>query len=117
LTPADIEILVGMVAECNAAIDRAADDVLDYQAPFARKMTESILEAAERGGKPPFDVLPDGRLPQRGPYDLLVTTSHRGVVYCMKLPVDQQLMEVVDKQRGAEMLRLEAFTEFASRLR
>lgn len=117
MTIEDLEMMVGMVAECDRAINDAADAVLDFQRVHAESMTAKIIAASERGEAPPFDVLPNGVLPNRGPYDLIITSSQHGVVYGMKVPIDQPLMEIVDSQRTAEALRVDAYRSFAGRLK
>jgi len=79
-------------------------------------MSSAVREAVDAGETVPYTVLPKGRLPHRGPYDLLVTTSYLGVVYLLTIPVDAKLREVVEMQRLAEDFRIDAYTSFLADL-
>jgi len=114
LTADDLAKLDDMVTSRDKAINKAADAVLDFQDPHADEMIANIKQAVDSGSKPPYEVLPNGRAPERGPYDLLITSSYQGVVYAHKVPVSQELLNTVDAQRLAETLRLDAYTQFAA---
>ncbi|MCK5945115.1 MAG: hypothetical protein KAI24_24210 [Planctomycetes bacterium] len=117
LTAGDLETLNDMVVASDNAINEAANRVLDFQAPHADEMVDTIKSAVDAGSTPPYRVLLGGRVPQRGRYELLITSAYKGVVYAHTIPVSQELMETVDAQHTAEALRLDAYTAFAERLR
>jgi hypothetical protein len=117
LSDDDLGRLAEMHSACSKAINVAASAVSDFQAPYGKAMSSAVREAVDAGETVPYTVLPKGRLPHRGPYDLLVTTSYLGVVYLLTIPVDAKLREVVEMQRLAEDLRIDAYTSFLADLK
>jgi hypothetical protein len=117
LAPTELELLTDMVKNCNAEINLAAEKVLDHTDNLAKRMAQEILACVKDGKPVPYEALPRGILPPREPYDLFVTTTHMGVVYLARAPKTQAALDVVDSQRMAERLRLDAYTSFAERVR
>lgn len=114
---ADLEVLNDMIEACNKSINDAAAEVLEFQDPFASKMAAEVRAAVDAGETVPYQVLERGLIPKRGPYDLLVTSAYKGVVYAGFLPQNADLFEVVDKQRLAEQMRLASYQDWAAKAR
>jgi hypothetical protein len=116
-TDEELGQLADMVTATSKAINDAADGVLSYQRPYAKKMSSVVKTAVDAGKELPYRVLPNGVLPDPKPYELFITTAYLGVVYLQTIPITAELMEIVDQQKIAEALRIDAFAGFAAKLK
>lgn len=116
VTVDDLVLLGDAIEANNAAINDAAVRVLDFMDPFSSAMAREIKAAVDAGKPVPYQVLPRGLIPKRGPYDLLATCAYRGVVYAGTMPQTSELFEIVDRQHLAENLRLVAYLSWVERL-
>jgi hypothetical protein len=113
----DLELLGAAIEAHNTVINEAAVQVLEFMDPFSSEMAREIKTAVDTGEPVPFEVLPKGLIPKRGPYDLLATCAYRGVVYAATMPHTPELFELVDRQRRAENVRLVTYLSWVERLR
>lgn len=111
-----LALLNDIVTTTNKEINTAARAVMRFQEPYATQMRKQIKEAVDSGREVPYEKLPGGVLPNRGPYDLIVTTAYAGVVYLGSMPKSPELFEIVDRQLLAERMRLHAFQQWVAEL-
>lgn len=106
----DIAFFEHAVSSDNDAIRASDKAIRGLQVTYIPQMVKTIEDCLAHGKEPPYENISGRSLPKSGhPYDLYVTTAHRGSTYLLTLPHSTEVMNMVDQLRGCESLRLANF--------
>lgn len=103
----DISVFESMATADNDAIRDTDKSIRKLQGEYVPEMVKTIQEHVAQGKAPPYQNITGSSLPkQKHPYDFFITTSHQGSVYLMTLPYTPQVMDLADRLRNNESMRL-----------